>query len=156
MISLLIKSVLFTILIPGSVAILFPLLLIDEAIICQEFNVFIAAILIGIGLAIYCACVWHFITLGFGTPAPINAPKYLVTQGIYRFSRNPMYVAVILILTGWAILFSDLVIALYGGFAALCFQLFIVFYEEPRLQQLFGAEYSHYKTTVNRWLPTFL
>lgn len=153
--SLLIKSLIFTILIPGSVAVYLPLTIANEAIITQEFNIFLAAILMGTGLAIYSWCVWDFISCGLGTPAPINVPKRLVTRGLYCFTRNPMYVAVICIIMGWALLFSDLLIVLYGGFITICFHILIVYYEEPKLQKLFGSEYLKYKTIVNRWLPTF-
>ena len=85
-------------------------------------------------------------------PAPIDAPKKLVVRGLYRHSRNPMYVGVLITILGWAALFGSFHVVLYAVVIAACFHAFIVFYEEPRLQAEFGDEYQRYRAGVGRWL----
>jgi protein-S-isoprenylcysteine O-methyltransferase Ste14 len=108
------------------------------------------------GATIYSWCVWDFITFGRGTPAPIDAPKHLVVRGFYHYSRNPMYVGVLFVIVGWALLYTFLPILIYGLFVVTCFQIFIVFYEEPKLRKMFGRDYAGYRIKVNRWLPGLL
>jgi protein-S-isoprenylcysteine O-methyltransferase Ste14 len=85
---------------------------------------------------IYGWCVWDFATFGRGTPARIAAPKRLVVRGLYRFTRNPIYIGVLTVILGWAALFQSQVI----------------FHEERRLTELFGSEYDEYRAKVVRWL----
>ena len=87
-------------------------------------------------------CVWDFALFGRGTPAPIDAPKRLVTRGMYRLVRNPMYVGVLTIILGWAVLFKAAGLAVYAAVVGLCFHLFIVLYEEPHLRRVFGTQYD--------------
>jgi len=87
------------------------------------------------GAAIYLWCAWDFSVKGHGTPAPIDAPINLVVNGLYRFVRNPMYVAVFLLIASRAILFWSFPIVLYLVFVRTCVQLFIVLYEEPHLRK---------------------
>jgi protein-S-isoprenylcysteine O-methyltransferase Ste14 len=98
-------------------------------------------------------CFWNFLINGKGTPAPIDPPKELVAVGLYRFVRNPMYVAGILGLIGW-MLWSpslSLIVAplLFLGAA----HLFVTGYEEPTLRKKFGAAYADYFKRVPRWIP---
>jgi protein-S-isoprenylcysteine O-methyltransferase Ste14 len=114
--------------------------------------------LLGLGLliagaAIYVWCVWDFATFGHGTPAPIDAPKKLVVRGLYRYTRNPMYLGVLTIILGWAIAFQGLALVAYAVIVWACFQAFIVLYEEPHLRRTFGSEYEAYSQRVSRWLP---
>ena len=78
---------------------------------------------------------------GLGTPAPIAPPQHLVVTGLYRYVRNPMYVAVIAVILGQALLFGDLRLMTYGGLMWLAFHAFVLTYEEPVLAQKFGARY---------------
>ena len=98
-------------------------------------------------------CFWDFATFGKGTPAPIDPPKVFVSRGLYRWTRNPMYVALGLILIGQAIFFESW--TLFGlAFSVWLIQhLFVLLYEEPALKKKFGAEYESYLKTVPRWLP---
>jgi protein-S-isoprenylcysteine O-methyltransferase Ste14 len=150
---LLLKNLVFSLLVPGTVAVLGPLLISTGTVDYGSWLVLSGSILLFVGLVIYCWCVWDFAIFGRGTPAPIDAPKRLVVRGLYRFSRNPMYVGVLCIIFGWALFYTAFGVFIYGLSIAICFQLFIVFYEEPMLQQLFGVEYGEYQSTVNRWLP---
>ena len=75
-----------------------------------------------------------------------------MTSGLYRYSRNPMYVSVILAIVGWAVLTGAWGLLWYAGAVLVTFQLFVVFYEEPKLAELFGDEYAAYRKRVRRWL----
>ena len=153
---LLLKNVMFSLLVPGTVAVLGPLLIVKGTVAETGWSILPGVLLLLIGLAVYCWSVWDFATFGRGTPAPIDAPKRLVVRGLYRYTRNPMYVGVLSVIFGWVLLYADLLVFVYGVCVAACFQLFVVFYEEPKLQQLFAAEYVKYQATVNRWLPNYL
>ena len=105
-----------------------------------------------IGGSIYSWCVFDFASFGRGTPAPIDAPKKLVRRGLYRYSRNPMYVGVLTVIYGWAILYLSIAVAVYGIVVACCFYCFVVFFEEPILRKRFGSDYEQYCAEVPRWL----
>lgn len=150
---LLIKNLLFTILVPGTVAVLIPIIISRDISPAADLMTLFAFILWLFGLIIYIYSVWGFAIWGKGTPAPVDAPKHLVIRGLYQYMRNPMYIGVLSILLGWTCLYSSLSLWLYWLFMAGCFQLFILYYEEPKLLQLFGSEYKSYCLTVNRWLP---
>jgi protein-S-isoprenylcysteine O-methyltransferase Ste14 len=114
-----------------------------------------APALFAVGGAIYTWCVWDFAAFGRGTPAPIDAPKRLVVRGLYRYTRNPMYVGVLTVLLGWAFLFQATTVLVYAICVGIFFHLFVVLYEERRLARQFGAEYHNYCRSVGRWLPHF-
>jgi len=97
--------------------------------------------------------VWDFARFGRGTPAPIDAPKRLVTRGLYRYTRNPMYVGVLTVILGWAVLFRAWALVAYALAVWSCFHSFIILYEEPHLRAQFGKEYEEYRVRVSRWLP---
>jgi protein-S-isoprenylcysteine O-methyltransferase Ste14 len=104
------------------------------------------------GFSLLLWCVRDFYVAGKGTLAPWSPPRHLVTVGLYRFSRNPMYVAVALMLGGWALAFASLTIAIYAVFVIAAFQLRVVFGEEPWLARTHGAMWDEYKARVPRWL----
>jgi protein-S-isoprenylcysteine O-methyltransferase Ste14 len=106
-----------------------------------------------LGAIIYLWCAWDFATAGQGTPLPVDPPKKLVARGFYRWVRNPMYVGVLLLILGQAILFESLLLVGYGALLWLIFHLFIVYYEEPTLKRMFGSAYEQYCTAVPRWMP---
>jgi len=106
-----------------------------------------------LGGAIYLRCLWDFAVFGRGTPAPIDAPKRLVIRGLYRYTRNPMYVGALTAILGWAVFFRSLLLVLYACCMAVVFHLFVVLYEEPHLRRVFGAQYDDYCARVGRWLP---
>ena len=96
-------------------------------------------------------CVRDFYVAGKGTLAPWAPPKRLVTQGLYRFSRNPMYLSVLLILAGWALMFSSRTLWVYAVVIAIAFHLRVVLGEEPWLAQTHGEEWTAYRSKVSRW-----
>lgn len=150
---LLAKNLLFTLLVPGTVAGILPFRLSRHASIADEPWRLLAAVLFAVGIAIYAWCVWDFASFGRGTPAPIDAPKRLVVRGLYRYSRNPMYVGVLTTILGWCALYRSAGIALYAAVVATAFQLFILLYEEPHLAHEFPDDYAAYRQRVGRWLP---
>jgi protein-S-isoprenylcysteine O-methyltransferase Ste14 len=108
-------------------------------------------LLLGVGLYFWCAGAFTFI--GKGTPAPIDAPRILVIQGIYRWVRNPMYIGVLSVVIGEAILFHSFLVAGYVLLLWVFFHSLVIFLEEPSLRRQFGASYQTYLNTVSRWLP---
>jgi protein-S-isoprenylcysteine O-methyltransferase Ste14 len=97
----------------------------------------------------------RFALQGLGTPAPIAPPRHLVVSGLYRHVRNPIYVAVVAVIAGQAVLFADWNLAGYGAALWLFFHVWVVAIEEPGLRQNFGAGYESYCANVPRWLPRF-
>src|SRR5262245_28830103 len=95
----------------------------------------------------------RFALQGAGTPAPIAPPRHLVVRGLYRYVRNPMYVAVLAVILGQALLFGDWRLILYGALFWLVCHLFVVAYEEPTLKRTFGPEYQAFRANVPRWIP---
>jgi protein-S-isoprenylcysteine O-methyltransferase Ste14 len=98
--ALLLKNLLFTFLVPGTVAGLLPWTIAGDATPTTGATLPLAILFFALGLAIYAWCVWDFASFGRGTPAPIDAPKRLVVRGLYRYTRNPMYVGVLTVLLG--------------------------------------------------------
>jgi protein-S-isoprenylcysteine O-methyltransferase Ste14 len=90
---------------------------------------------------------------GLGTPAPIAPTRKLVVTGLYRYVRNPMYVAVVVVILGQAALFSDARLIAYGVLVWLACHAFVVCYEEPVLARRFGTEYDDFRANVPRWIP---
>ena len=150
---LFLKNLLFTLVVPGTVAVYLPLFIAQSRPLTSGPLFVIALALLAVGGTIYAWCVWDFATFGRGTPAPLDAPKKLVVRGLYRYTRNPMYVGVLTVILGWAVLFKAAALGLYGLIVGSCFHLFIVLYEERQLQQEFGGEYEDYCRRVSRWLP---
>ena len=95
----------------------------------------------------------RFALQGLGTPAPIAPTRNLVVTGLYRYVRNPIYVAVVAIILGQAVLLGDWRLIVYGALLWLAFHVFVVAYEEPTLEQTFGEEYEAFRTNVPRWIP---
>lgn len=149
---LLVKNLVFTGLVPGTVAGLLPWLLAGERAGAAAGSRVLALLLFGVGLAVYAWCVWDFASFGRGTPAPIDAPRHLVVRGLYRVSRNPMYLGVLAIVLGWAALLAHATLVVYAVCVFVAFHCFVVFYEEPHLAELFGEEYAAYRAKVGRWL----
>jgi protein-S-isoprenylcysteine O-methyltransferase Ste14 len=108
---------------------------------------------IAAGLVVLLRAFARFVREGRGTPAPIAPTEQLVIGGEYRYVRNPMYVAVVTIILGQALLFLDLSLLLYGVLAWGVMASFVHWYEEPALGRRYGAQYEEYRRTVPAWLP---
>jgi protein-S-isoprenylcysteine O-methyltransferase Ste14 len=111
----------------------------------------LGALLIAIGVALVLWCVRDFYVAGRGTLAPWAPPEHLVVIGLYRWSRNPMYIGVSVVLWGWALGFRSGALAVYALFVMLAFQLRVVFAEEPWLARRHGGQWERYKCMVPRW-----
>jgi protein-S-isoprenylcysteine O-methyltransferase Ste14 len=106
-----------------------------------------------LGLAILLRCMWDFVAVGLGTPAPIDPPKTLVATGLYQFVRNPMYVGVMIAVLSEAAFFGSLRVLEYAVVIWAMVFLFVLGYEEPTLRRKFGASYEVYCKGVPRWIP---
>jgi len=150
------KTLLFTIIAPGTVTVLLPYLILsskwNKAIPFPGALRFFGLVPLLIGFGIYLWCAYDFAAKGRGTPAPLDPPKQLVRSGLYRFTRNPMYVGIILILLGETIYFASAALFFYAIAVFLGFNGFILFYEEPALRRLFGESYLRYCAEVPRWI----
>jgi protein-S-isoprenylcysteine O-methyltransferase Ste14 len=109
--------------------------------------------LILLGLIPLVASFVRFVFEGLGTPAPIAPPQRLVVGGFYRYVRNPMYVGVVSVILGQALLLGDVRLLWYGAILWLGFHLFVLVYEEPTLRQMFGESYIIFCANVPRWIP---
>ena len=117
-------------------------------------------LLIVTGALIYLLCLMRFLASG-GTPAIFftrrlrsllgEEPTSLVSDGLYRFSRNPMYVGVLMVIFGQAVLLASSTVAVYGLAVFVFFHCAVVFFEEPHLRRTRGLAYEEYCRLVPRW-----
>ena len=113
----------------------------------------LGVILLVAGLIVLIQAFVRFVVEGFGTPMPVAAPDRLVVGGLYRYVRNPMYVAILATIIGQALLLGRLALLLYAVVVWLIAAAFVCFYEEPTLTRRFGADYEAYRRAVPAWWP---
>lgn len=113
----------------------------------------IGGVLVAVGAAVLLHAFARFALDGRGTPAPIAAPEQLVITGAYRHVRNPMYLAVLTMIGGEALLLARPVLFGYGLAVAAAFWAFVHWYEEPTLARKFGGRFDEYRRSVPGWLP---
>jgi protein-S-isoprenylcysteine O-methyltransferase Ste14 len=113
----------------------------------------VGVVLILAGVPVLLDSFARFAIQGLGTPAPVFPTRNLVVQGLYRYVRNPMYVALLLVVTGQALFFGNLHLLEYGAIVWLFTHLFVVLYEEPKLRATFDDEYKTFCAHVPRWIP---
>lgn len=157
MVSLLLRNLLFTILQPGVVVGLIPYLILrytGREIAPADWSAthVVGAALIVVGTGIAGSCILRFATEGKGTLSPLDPTKKLVIRGLYKYSRNPMYVGAMLILFGETLFYWSAALAIYSVLVFVGFKLFIILHEEPRCRRDFGNEYAEYCQNVRRWL----
>lgn len=150
-------SAVFLVIAPGTVAVWVPWT------ICRwqlrppllGFSPFraLGVLLIVAGLPVLLDSFARFAIQGLGTPAPVAPPQHLVTTGLYRYVRNPMYVAVLSLILGQGLLFGSLRVLEYGVAVWFGFHLFVLLYEEPVLRAKFGKDYEEFCRNVRRWIP---
>jgi len=116
---------------------------------------FAGGILIALGAIGLLDSFGRFAVQGVGTPAPVFPTRHLVVTGLYRYVRNPMYVAVVSAILGQALLLGNASLLEYGSLVWVLFHLFVLFYEEPVLKADFGDEYRLFCAEVPRWIPRF-
>lgn len=147
------RNVFFTIVQPGLVVGLLPYLLLRGRLSWAPVGLRIPGLaLVVVGCSILFYCIYHFQTIGRGTLSPLDPTRHLVTKGLYRYTRNPMYMGILLVLIGESACFQSTTLFIYTVFVFLAFHVFIIVHEEPRLQRAFGDEYSVYRKRVRRWI----
>jgi len=148
------NTILFTIFVPGTVAILIPRWLTSRNRWPENGPLtWIGGVMFVSGAAIYFRCAWEFAVRGLGPPAPIAPTKFLVTTALHRYVRNPMYLGVALAILGEAVLFRSLHLVKYAAAMLMIAHVFVVLYEEPSLRRQFGDSYEEYRCRVPRWIP---
>jgi protein-S-isoprenylcysteine O-methyltransferase Ste14 len=156
-ISAVLGSILFLIIAPGTIAGLVPWWVsrwkMQAPFLGLAFGRMLGVVLIIFGLIILLDSFARFAFQGIGTPAPVFPTRHLVTKGFYRYVRNPIYVAVVAIIAGQALLFANIALIVYAIVIWLGFHIFILIYEEPTLRKTFGTEYDVMCANVPRWLP---
>lgn len=154
--SLILRNLFFTLLQPGIVAGVVPYYMVrnkwDQVI--QNYGTIdaVGTVVFLTGFVIMTICIIQFATQGNGTLSPADPTKKLVIKGLYKYSRNPMYVGVTLMLLGESIVFQVRSLWTYSIIIWTAFFLFVIFFEEVRLRTDFGAEYDQYCKKVRRWL----
>jgi protein-S-isoprenylcysteine O-methyltransferase Ste14 len=113
----------------------------------------LGGVLLVAGLIVVIQAFVRFVVEGFGTPVPVAAPERLVVGGVYRYVRNPMYVAILAAIVGQALLLGQLGLLLYAAAFWLITAAFVRFYEEPTLTRRFGVDYEAYRRAVPAWWP---
>ncbi len=159
-----IRAIFFTILVPGIVAGYVPYLLkrnrLPDLIIGNFHRA--GPIVMGCGILIYLLTLTSFLLRGKGTPAIWfskaisfiigEEPMKMVSSGLYKYSRNPMYLGVITTVAGEGIFFQHSILLWYTFALFIIFTLVVIFIEEPHLEEKFGEEYKKYKKRTGRWL----
>lgn len=149
--TLLLRAILAFLICPGTVAFFVPFVLLAPGGPGSIVDA-LGLIPLAVGIALLLWCVREFYVAGRGTLAPWAPPQELVQTGPYRFSRNPMYIAVLLVLSGWALGFRSWSLMLYGIAVAVAFHLRVTLYEEPWLARTHGEKWMLYKAHVPRWV----
>ena len=109
--------------------------------------------MVAAGLPVLLDSFARFALQGLGTPAPIFPTQHLVVSGLFRYVRNPMYVAVVLLILGQGLCFGSVRVLEYGVAVWVGFHLFVLTYEEPILRKSYGREYQEFCANVPRWIP---
>ena len=155
--SAIVGSAIFLVVAPGTLAVYLPWTICRWRLASPLLGFFpfriIGVLMIAAGLPVLLDSFTRFAIQGMGTPAPVAAPQHLVVTGLYRHVRNPMYVAVSLLIFGQGLLFGSVSVLELGVVVWLGFFAFVVFYEEPVLRQKFGKEYEEFCARVPRWIP---
>ncbi len=151
------KTILFMLLVPGLLLGAMPIWLVQTDTALFSFGVFhwLAVPFWVAGTAVMLWCAWAFMVRGRGTPSPTDPPRELVTSGLYRFVRNPIYLGVLAAFVGYVLWHPSRAILLCPVLVAVSSHLFVIFYEEPHLRKTFGGTYEEYCQSVPRWIPRF-
>lgn len=150
------KTLWFTAVYPGTVAVYVPWLLVRSDVGRFRLDLDVVRVMgfvaIALGAAGYLACAVDFVRCGRGTPAPWDPPRVLVAAGPYRYSRNPMYVSIVLALLGEVLACGSLALVVYTFVVFCAFRWRVLHHEERVLARDFGDEFLRYCARVPRWL----
>jgi protein-S-isoprenylcysteine O-methyltransferase Ste14 len=152
-VSLFLRNLAFTLVVPGAGAVLAPWWILSRWGHTRAPSEWYAIAVIALGSALYLWCLWVFAVVGRGTPGPWDAPRRFVAVGPYRWVRNPIYLAALLVVLGEAWLFVSLPLLVYAAAMGMGCHLFVIGYEERTLRRRFGDTYTEYLHTVSRWVP---
>jgi len=114
-------------------------------------SIYLSGVLASAGFSIMILAWWQFKVRKVAI-CPTEATEFLITDGVYRFTRNPMYLGMVTMLGGVAVFFGTL------PFYAVTVVYFVVMdrlfcrYEEEKLVATFGRDYERYKLNVRRWI----
>jgi protein-S-isoprenylcysteine O-methyltransferase Ste14 len=150
-------SLVFLVLAPGVVAGLIPWWLtrweVEEPLPIWAPLRVVGVVLIAVGVLALLDSFRRFVVEGLGTPAPVAPTEELVVSGLYRYVRNPMYVAVAATIFGQALALGQLVLFAYGAVFVAVVAAFVRWYEEPTLARTYGEQYEAYRRSVRAWVP---
>lgn len=149
-------SLFFLVLAPGATAVLIPWLLTGwrERVPAPGFPIRLAGVaLIVSGAAVLLSAFARFVLEGGGTPAPVAPTQKLVVGGLYRYVRNPMYLAVAATIVGQAMLLGRPELVAYAVVFLAATAAFARWYEEPTLRERYGPDYEAYRRAVRGWWP---
>ncbi len=150
-------SLIFLVIAPGIVAGYVPWWISRWQIQAPLFGIsslrLIGVALIAVGLPVLLESFARFALQGIGTPAPVFPTRHLVATGLYRYVRNPMYIAVVMLILGQGLFFGTVRVLEYGVAVWASFFLFVLVYEEPTLRRAYGSEYEEFCANVPRWIP---
>ena len=153
---LLAGAIAFSVIAPGTIAGLIPYAITRWRVQSHWLGLpgrIAGGLMLAAGVLILVESFLRFVFVGRGTPAPVAPPEELVVSGFYRYTRNPMYVAVVSAILGQALLFGSSSLLLYAVLILLLVSGFVIVYEEPVLRQKFGGSYDVYRENVPRWWP---
>lgn len=150
---LLLRALAAFVALPGMVAGIIPWLIVSSDSRANSGWLGPGLALLAAGLTVLLWCVRDFYVAGKGTLAPWDPPARFVRVGLYRVVRNPMYVGVLLLVGGWALLSGSPALVVYGTVLALAFHARVTLYEEPWLARNFPEAWRPYAASVPRWLP---
>jgi protein-S-isoprenylcysteine O-methyltransferase Ste14 len=146
-------TLLFLLIAPGVVAGVVPWLLTGwqgtGPVLLQAFG----WVLLSVGAAVLLEAFARFVIEGSGTPAPAAPTEHLVVGGLYRYVRNPMYLAVAAVILGQAAVLGSWLLVGYALLFGATVWSFVHWYEEPTLRRQFGAAYAEYCAAVPGWWP---
>ena len=152
-----IGSALFFLLAPGIVAGLIPWVLTgwkaETSMPWWPVAVIVGSVLVVGGAGVLVHAFVRFVVEGVGTPAPVAPTEQLVVGGLYRYVRNPMYLAVLSVIAGQALILGRAALWIYALVVAAAFVTFVKAYEEPTLEARYGEAYERYRREVRGWIP---
>jgi protein-S-isoprenylcysteine O-methyltransferase Ste14 len=157
-VSLTLRSLLWTVLLPGIYAVFIPWRYfgVSQVVVDVSNPIHLVALLVILGgAALLATCIWEFAHSGRGTLSPVDPPRELVIRGLYRYVRNPMYLSVTAIVLGQVLLTWSTGLLLYWLIWFVLVNLLVMGYEEPNLRSRFGRSYEEYTRRVGRWIPRF-
>ena len=146
-------ALVFFLIAPGTVLVFLPLLLGLWRGEPSAAGQAVGGALVVLGVAVLIENFIRFVRQGRGTPNPLQPATRLVVSGLYRWVRNPIYLANLVALLGEALFFANAGLVVYAAVVWFAFHVAVTGFEEPALRETFGAEFESYAARVPRWIP---